>query len=94
MYEISQSFFFDVAHTLRRELEAEESERVHCHTYHAEVAVRGEPDDSTGMVLDLGAVRLAIEGLRAKLDHHFLDEVPGPGIPTLENLRTLIWREL
>jgi 6-pyruvoyltetrahydropterin/6-carboxytetrahydropterin synthase len=46
------------------------------------------------MVLDLGAVRLAIEGLRAKLDHHFLDEVPGPGIPTLENLRTLIWREL
>ena len=38
------------------------------------------------MVLDLGLVRIAIEKLRHNLDHHLLDEVPGLGIPTLENL--------
>jgi 6-pyruvoyltetrahydropterin/6-carboxytetrahydropterin synthase len=93
-YEISQRFFFDAAHTLRREIEAEGSRRVHGHTYHAEVTVRGEPQGDTGMVLDLGHVRRAVEALREKLDHHFLDEVQGLGIPTLENLCAFIWREL
>ena len=37
LFTISQRFFFDAAHTLRREIEAEGSRRVHGHTYHAEV---------------------------------------------------------
>jgi 6-pyruvoyltetrahydropterin/6-carboxytetrahydropterin synthase len=94
MYEISQRFFFDAAHTLRREIEAEGSRRVHGHTYHAEVSVRGEPKGESGMVLDLGHVRREVEALREKLDHHFLDEVQGLGIPTLENLCAFIWVEL
>ena len=94
MYEISQRFFFDAAHTLRREIEAEGSRRVHGHTYYAEVFVRGEPDAQTGMVWDLGYVRREVEALREKLDHHFLDEVPELGTPTLENLCTFIWNEL
>ena len=80
-YEISQRFFFDAAHTLRREIEAEGSKRVHGHTYYAEVFVRGEPQGQSGMVLDLGYIRREVEVLREKLDHHFLDEVPGLGIP-------------
>src|SRR6218665_316057 len=40
-HTISQRFFFDAAHTLRREIEAEGSRRVHGHTYHAEVALTG-----------------------------------------------------
>lgn len=94
MYEISQRFFFDSAHTLRREIEAAGSRRVHGHTYYAEVFVRGEPQGQSGMVLDLGYIRREIEGLRDKLDHHFLDEVAGLGIPTLENLCAFIWKEL
>lgn len=70
MYEISQRFFFDSAHTLRRDIEAAGSRRVHGHTYYAEVFVRGEPQGQSGMVLDLGYVRREIEGLREKLDHH------------------------
>ncbi len=94
MYEISQRFYFDAAHTLRREIEAEGSKRVHGHTYYAEVAVRGEPNPETGMVWDLGYVRREVNALREKLDHHFLDEVEGIGIPTLENLCSYIRREL
>lgn len=85
-FTVSQRFFFDAAHTLRREIEAEGSRRVHGHTYHAEVALRGERDPATGMVIDLGLLRLALQGVREQLDHHMLDEVPGLGIPTLENL--------
>ena len=90
--EISQKFFFDAAHTLRREIEAEGSRRIHGHTYHAEVTLSGTIDPVTGMVMDLGLVRAAIEQLRPHLDHHLLDEVQGLGPATLENLAAYIWR--
>ena len=94
MYEISQRFFFDAAHTLERQIEVKASRRIHGHTYDAEVAIQGEPDLSTGMVIDLGQLRLAIRQLRESLDHMFLDEVAGLGVPTLENLCAFIARSL
>lgn len=93
-YAISQKFFFDAAHTLQREVEADSSRRIHGHTYHAEVTLSGWPDPETGMVVDLGLVRRAIEHLRPQLDHRMLDEVPGLGPATLENLCAFIWRSL
>lgn len=94
--ELTQSFYFEAAHTLRRyvEGEIESSRRIHGHTYHAEVTLRGEPDLETGMVMDLGFVRRELATLRERLDHRFLDEVPGIGPATLENLCAFIAREL
>jgi len=91
---LSQRFFFDAAHTLRREIESEGSRRIHGHTYHAEVSVRGPLDPATGMVIDLGLLRERLQAVRAQLDHHLLDDVPGLGIPTLENLCLFISRAL
>lgn len=92
--EISQKFFFDAAHRLQREIEAESSRRIHGHTYHAEVCLRGRVNPATGMVLDLGHVRREVEKIRDLLDHHFLDEVEGLGTPTLENLCLYIGKTL
>jgi 6-pyruvoyltetrahydropterin/6-carboxytetrahydropterin synthase len=88
--EISQRFYFDAAHRLIREIEAEGSRRIHGHTYHAEVAVPGSAHPATGMIMDLGLIRLEVEKVRTQLDHHFLDDVAGLGIPTLENLCVFI----
>ena len=93
-YELSQRFFFDAAHTLRRQIEAEGSKRIHGHTYHAEVTIAGLPDPESGMMLDLGVLRQEVERVRQQLDHHFLDEVPGIGPATLENLCAFIHRQL
>ncbi|VTU18556.1 6-carboxytetrahydropterin synthase [Variovorax sp. RA8] len=93
-FTLSQRFFFDAAHTLRREIESDASRRIHGHTYHAEVAVRGPLDPATGMVIDLGLLRERLRAVRVQLDHHLLDEVPGLGIPTLENLCLFISRAL
>ncbi len=97
-YQISQRFYFDAAHTLKRETgadpQAEASRRIHGHTYNAEVTLSGQPDLATGMVLDLGRVRAAIELLRPQLDHRMLDDVPGLGTATLENLCAYVWRAL
>jgi len=95
-YELSQRFYFEAAHTLRRAQatgEVDSSKRIHGHTYQAEITLRGTPDER-GMVMDLGLVRQRIAELRERLDHHFLDEVPGLGPATLENLCAYIARQL
>ena len=89
-FTLSQRFFFDAAHTLQREIETEGSRRIHGHTYRAEVAVRGPRDAVTGMVIDLGHLRARCDALRERLDHHLLDDVPGLGPATLENLCVFI----
>jgi 6-pyruvoyltetrahydropterin/6-carboxytetrahydropterin synthase len=85
-FEVCQRFYFDAAHSLKREIETEGSRRIHGHTYQAEVSVRGALDTKTGMVMDIGLIRLEVAKVRELLDHHYLDEVPDLGIPTLENL--------
>lgn len=85
-YTVSQRFFFDAAHTLKRDIEVEGSRRVHGHTYHAEVWLSGPRDPVSGMVIDLGLLRRRLDTVREQLDHHMLDDVPGLTPPTLENL--------
>ncbi len=94
MFELSKQFRFEAAHTLQREIDAAASRRIHGHSYRAEVTVRGAADPVSGMVIDLGLFRRAMEGAREALDHRMLDEVPGLGPATLENLSAWIWRHL
>jgi len=97
MFELSQTFSFDAAHTLKRQVSPEEaagSRRIHGHTYTAEVMVRGERKAESGMVVDLAVLREVIAGIRSQLDHHFLDEVSGLGAPTLENLCVFIFAQV
>ena len=97
-FELSQTFFFEDAHTLRRKLddaaEVAGSKRIHGHTYHASVSLSGTPAADSGMVMDLALLRAQIATLRSQLDHHFLDEVEGLGQPTLENLCLYIARHM
>jgi 6-pyruvoyltetrahydropterin/6-carboxytetrahydropterin synthase len=93
-YELSQKFYFEAAHTLHREIDAEGSRRIHGHTYHCEISLQGLPDMSTGMLTDLAIIRKEIARVRDMLDHRFLDEVKGLGPATLENLCSFLFREL
>ncbi len=93
-YELSQTFYFEAAHTLQRQIDADSSRRIHGHTYLAEVTVEGQPDPISGMLIDLGFFRREIERLRDRLDHRLLDEVPGLGPVTLENLCRFIHEAL
>lgn len=94
MWELTKAFGFESAHTLHRAVQAEGSRRIHGHSYRALVTVRGEPHPETGMIVDAGVLESALGAARDGLDHSLLDEVPGLGAPTLENLCSWIWREL
>jgi 6-pyruvoyltetrahydropterin/6-carboxytetrahydropterin synthase len=84
--ELSQRFYFEAAHTLRRSYETEGSLRIHGHTYESEGTVTGTTDPESGMLVDLALLRQEIERVRLTLDHQFLDEITELGPATLENL--------
>ena len=93
-YELSQRFYFEAAHTLRRTIDTEGSLRIHGHTYEAEVTVSGYADPKTGMLVDLGYLRQQVARVRELLDHRFLDEIEHLGPATLENLCGFIRNQL
>jgi len=93
-FELSQRFYFEAAHTLNRTIDAYGSRQIHGHTYEAEITLTGQPDPTSGMVLDLAYLRIEIERVRALLDHQFLDDIAELGPATLENLCLFIKRQL
>ncbi len=92
--ELSQRFYFEASHTLNRDIETDSSRRIHGHTYEAEVTVAGQPDATSGMLIDLGYLRSEIARVREMLDHRLLDEVQDLGPATIENLCAFIRKHL
>ena len=95
--KLTQTFIFEAAHTLKgRYVDVHskmQSENIHGHTYTASISVKGEPNED-GMVKDFGHFKWAIDVIKLQLDHKFLDNVEGLGIPTMENLCLYIAKEL
>lgn len=91
MHEITKEFRFEAAHTLNREISAEGSRRIHGHSYRAQIAVRGRPEQASGMIIDLGLLEQSLSEAQDQLDHRFLDEINDLGPATLENLSSWIW---
>jgi 6-pyruvoyltetrahydropterin/6-carboxytetrahydropterin synthase len=91
MWELTKSFYFEAAHSLKGTTLGEASQEIHGHSFRAEVTIRGTPDPATGMVMDLGLLDQRIADVRKELDHKFLNNIEALGLPTLENLSRYIW---
>jgi 6-pyruvoyltetrahydropterin/6-carboxytetrahydropterin synthase len=93
-FYIVKEFGFEAAHTFGHKPAGHENTRIHGHSFKVEVALSGEPDAVSGCVVDFETVTEAVNVVRAKLDHHFLNDVAGLGTPSLENLARWIAGEL
>ena len=94
--KLTQTFFFDAAHTLNRAINVYDqlrSKNIHGHTYHVSISIEGEPEEN-GMVKDFGHIKHITDELHLILDHQFLNEISDLGIPTLENLCLFIANKL
>ena len=66
----------------------------HGHNYTLEVAVAGDPDPDTGMVINLVDLKSAVGVVLVRFDHKHLNlDTPyfTDRIPTTENLATVLW---
>lgn len=105
---ISKKVEFSASHICRSpQLSDEENERVfgaaanplsHGHNYVVEVAIEGEPDPVTGMILDLKRLKDVLEDrVLSVYDHRLLNrEVAAfeKVVPTVENIAIDIWRRM
>jgi 6-pyruvoyltetrahydropterin/6-carboxytetrahydropterin synthase len=99
---------FSASHICRLpELSSEDNHRLygpeasphgHGHNYILEVTVEGEPDQVTGMVIDLKTLKDVLdEQIVSVMDHRFLNAEVKPFdtmVPTTENIARLIWQRL
>ena len=70
----------------------------HGHNYVVEVAIEGEPDPVTGMILDLKRLKEILEDRVLEVyDHRMLNSEVEPFarvVPTVENIAVDIWNRL
>lgn len=92
--EIFKEFTFEAAHRLPHVPEGHKCGRLHGHSFRVEVHVSGEVDAVTGWVIDFAEIKQIFKPIYERLDHHYLNDIPGLDNPTSEVLAQWIWREL
>ncbi len=89
-----KSFGFEAAHFLPTFPEGHKCRRMHGHSFRVDVVVEGDVDEREGYLVDYGAIKAAIEPVRARLDHYVLNEIEGLSNPTSEMVAAWLWDRL
>ncbi len=92
--EIYKEFTIEAAHRLPNVPEGHKCARLHGHSFHVALHVRGPIGAETGWVMDFADLTNAFHPVYAQLDHHYLNEIEGLENPTSENLARWIWLRL
>jgi 6-pyruvoyltetrahydropterin/6-carboxytetrahydropterin synthase len=92
--ELRKTFQFEAAHLLPHLPDTHKCRRLHGHSFKVEIAVRGPVQAHLGWVMDYADLSAAFQPLWVKLDHFYLNEVPGLENPTSENIALWIWERL
>jgi 6-pyruvoyltetrahydropterin/6-carboxytetrahydropterin synthase len=92
--EIFKEFTVEAAHRLPNVPPGHKCARLHGHSFHISVHVRGPVDPQTGWVIDFADIKQAFEPIKEKIDHNYLNEVEGLENPTSENLARWLWLNL
>jgi 6-pyruvoyltetrahydropterin/6-carboxytetrahydropterin synthase len=92
--EIFKEFSFEAAHRLPNVPEGHKCARLHGHSFHVRVTVRGAVGAHSGWVMDFAELKGAFGPLHDRLDHRYLNEIEGLENPTSEVLARWLWREL
>ncbi len=92
--ELRKSFQFEAAHLLPYLPKEHKCRRLHGHSFTVEIVVAGECDRKLGWLMDYADITKAFKPIREKLDHFYLNEIPGLENPTSEVLAVWIWQKL
>jgi 6-pyruvoyltetrahydropterin/6-carboxytetrahydropterin synthase len=92
--ELMKEYRFEAAHRLPRVPEGHKCSRIHGHSYRVEVLVTGAVDPQTGWLVDFGVIDGVWSELYARLDHQYLNDVPGLANSTCENLAAYLWEAM
>jgi 6-pyruvoyltetrahydropterin/6-carboxytetrahydropterin synthase len=92
--EIYKQYTFEAAHRLPNVPADHKCARLHGHSFALSVFVKGPVKDPVGWVIDFADISIIVNPVIARLDHNYLNEIPGLENPTSENIAIWIWRQL
>src|SRR5690554_1142150 len=92
--KIFKEFTFEAAHRLPDLPPDHKCSRLHGHSFRCRIYVEGPLDPVFGWVSDFGDIKAVFKPTWERLDHHYLNEIPGLENPTSEVLARWIWQEL
>ena len=92
--ELRKTFQFEAAHKLPNVPADHKCARLHGHSFRVEIVVAGECDLRLGWLMDYADISDVFKPLLDRLDHYYLNEIPGLENATSENLAKWIWDRL
>ena len=92
--ELRKTFQFEAAHLLPHLPKSHKCRRLHGHSFKVDIVVAGDCDAKLGWLMDYADISTAFQPIWKKLDHYYLNDVPGLENPTSENIAVWIWRKL
>ena len=92
--ELRKTYQFEAAHLLPNLPLSHKCRRLHGHSFQVEVTVAGPIDPKLGWLIDYADITEAFKPLLDRLDHYYLNEIPGLENPTSENVAIWIWQKL
>lgn len=92
--EIYKEFTFEAAHRLPNVPAGHKCGRLHGHSFRVKIFVEAPVDGQLGWVIDFADIKSAFAPILDRLDHYYLNEIPGLDNPTSENLSRWIWGQL
>lgn len=92
--ELRKTFQIEAAHRLPSVPPGHKCGRLHGHSFVIEIGLVGPVGDQSGWVMDYADIKAAFKPLYDRLDHNYLNELPGLENPTSERLAVWVWREL
>ena len=92
--ELRKTFQIEAAHRLPNVPTGHKCARLHGHSWRIEVAIEGPVGNDTGWVMDYAELKAAFQPIHDRIDHNYLNEIPGLENPTSERLAVWLWNEL
>ena len=68
--------------------------RLHGHSFMVRLEITGEVDPHTGWIMDFAELKAAFKPTYDRLDHYYLNDIPGLENPTSEVLSRWIWEQV
>ncbi len=91
---LQKDFEFESAQSLASFPEGHKCRKIHGHSFKITISVRGPVDLKTGIFYDHARISEAMRPLIDRLDHSYLNEVPGLENPTIEVMCHWFWEKL
>lgn len=91
---IWKEFTFEAAHKLPHVPAGHKCGRLHGHSFRAQVHVAGPLHPHAGWVMDYADIKAVVKPVIARLDHCYLNDIPGLENPTSEVIAEWLWHEL